>query len=208
MDVISVSENLNDLLVQNNINSIFLPAYVPPNKVNFVPMEGDGRIDFLFSMWKFNERNANGTYNISLVFEFLKKNKHAFRMLFLIGDEVDSDKLYLNNLLKEYGIEDSVIVIYGKNLVDYVQNCRFLLRTNRIDGYGVSLQEAMDLGVPAVATSVCTRPIGTVLFENEDLDDMTQKINYVINQNTEALLCHKEELTDHLKLLKIYRDKL
>ncbi|WP_410006576.1 glycosyltransferase family 4 protein [Aequorivita nionensis] len=208
MDIISVSENLNDLLVKNEINSIFLPAYVPPSNVNFVPLEGDGRIDFLFSMWKFNEHNANGTYNTPLIFEFLSKNKHTYRMLFLIGDELESDRSYLNKLLEEYDIVDSVIVLYGKNLVDYVQNCRFLLRTNRIDGYGVSLQEAMDLGVPALATSVCTRPKGTVLFKNDDLEDMKQKINYVISQKPKDLLRHKEELTDHLKLLKIYKNNL
>ncbi len=208
MRVVSVSENLNEFLLERKINTIFLPAYVPPKKISFIALKKDSRIHFVFSMWKFNKNTANGSYNVPLAFSFLKRNKDNFKMIFMIGDEKGSDVQYLNELLTKYEIKGSVLVLYGKNLVDYVQNGSFLLRTNSADGYGISLQEAMDLGVPAIATDVCSRPKGTILFRDNDIEDLTNKIDYIIHANKEELLKSKEKLTYHLKLIEIYKSNL
>lgn len=206
--VISVSKNLNDLLVKENINSIFLPAYVPPTDVSFTPVQKDGRIYFLFSVWKLTKRLSEEIYNVPLAFQFLSKNRDTYKMLFLIGNKEISDLKYLNGLIRKYGIEEDVEVLFGKNLVNYIQNCSFLLKTNFVDGYGVALQEAMDLGVPAIATDVCVRPKGTILFKDNALEDLQRKVSYCLNTPLDEILSKKENLRDHLKLINIYKSKL
>ncbi len=202
---ISVSENIYTLLKDEKSDILFLPAYVPPVSVNFKKTEKDGRFNFLFSVWRLTENEAKNVYNVPLAFEFLKNNKEKFKMIFMIGSKESSDLNYLERLVSDFELENDIEIIFNENIVDYVQNCSFLLRTNIADAYGISLQEAMDLGVPAIGSDVCLRPKGTVLFENNNLNDLTSKINHVVTTNKSELLKDKEILNYHLQLIDLYK---
>ncbi len=206
--IISVSENIYELLKKENVDVVFLPAYVPPTSINFKKIECKNRDYFLFSVWRLTKNEAENVYNVPLAFNFLRKNRERFQMLFMIGSKESSDLNYLENLLKEYAVQENVLVVFNENIIDYVGNCSFLLRTNLQDAYGISLQEAMDLGVPAIGSNVCLRPKGTVLFENNNLKDLEEKVNYVIDSDKNDLLKEKEDLTYHLQLIDLYRQYL
>lgn len=208
LKVISVSNDINELLVSKNINSVFLPAYVPPSNVQTVSVKKDERKLFIFSVWKMDAKLSENIYNIPLAFEFLKRNKKEYSMLLLIGNKNISDTTYLNGLISKYDLLDSVLVLYDKNLVDYIKNCDFLLKTNKIDGYGIALQEAMDLGIPAIASDVCLRPMGTVLFKDNNIEDLSQKISETMEKPKNSFLSEKEDLQYHLELIKIYKNLL
>jgi len=141
---------------------------------------------------------------VPLVFEFLKANKNDFTMLFMIGSKSGSDLEYLDILVNDYNVLDNIIILFDENLVEYVHNCKFLIRPNLSDGYGVSIQEALDLGVPAIASNVCERPKGTILFKNDDLADLTDKINYTLQTPTHYIINKKENLIYHQKLIDKY----
>ena len=66
----------------------------------------------------------------------------------------------------------------------------------------------MDMGVPAIASNVCERPKGTILFENDNLEDFSKKVSYVLNSAKKILLKDKEELVYHEKLIGLYLSKL
>ena len=53
-----------------------------------------------------------------------------------------------------------------------VERSSLLVRPTNTDSYGVSVAEALDLGVPALASDVCRRAPGTVLFRNRDDDHL------------------------------------
>lgn len=205
--LISVSKNLSNLLKEEGINARFLPAYVPPNQVNKVVLNHSKKI-FLFSVWKFNEKLANEIYNVKIAFQFLKNNNNKYQMLFMIGNKSSSDEQYLKKMIKTYQIEEHIIVMYDKNLTDYLNNCEFLLRPNLSDGYGVSIQEALDLGVPAIASDVCERPSGTILFKNNDYEDLLLKINILENTPRNLILSKKKSLSYHYQLINIYKELL
>lgn len=203
LSLISVSKNLNEFLLKNGVNSKFLPAYIPPQGTFNKAVNCDKDL-FLFSVWKFNKKLADEIYNVPLAFEFLSKHKSEFSMLFMIGNKKDSDLVYLDELISEYNIGENIILVFDENLIDYVHNCIFLLRANISDGYGVSIQEAMDLGVPAIASDVCERPKGAILFKSNDLKDLTEKVAYVRRNSNEELLLGSQNLTYHLELLNLY----
>jgi glycosyltransferase involved in cell wall biosynthesis len=204
LQLISVSKKLNDFLESKKIPSFHLPAYVPPSNVDCKEVEDSNEL-FLFSVWKLNRKLAEEIYNVPLAFEFLRKNKENLTMLFMVGNKLGSNLDYLEEIMSKYGVKDNLKVVFDENLVDYVHNCRFLLRPNKSDGYGVSLQEALDLGIPAIASDVCVRPKGTLLFENDNLKDMTNKINQVLNSQKENFLKEKEDLKYHTELIQLYK---
>lgn len=51
-----------------------------------------------------------------------------------------------------------------------------LVRATASDSFGISVAEALDLGIPAVASDVCARPPGTVLFHNRDSIDLVRQV--------------------------------
>jgi len=207
LKLISVSQNLNSFFNERGIKSVFLPAYVPPNSVEEIKIKSSKKM-ILFSTWKFNEKLANEIYNAPLAFEYLSRNKNIYKMLFMVGNRSGSDEKYLQKLISKYGIDKNIIIIYNENLVNYLNNCVLLLRPNLSDGYGVSLQEAMDLGIPAVASNVCERPKGTILFKNNDIEDLSLKIESIKNIPSKNILQEKENLDYHLQLIEIYKTSI
>lgn len=205
---ISVSENIYNLLKKENLDVLFLPAYVPPTSVHLKETLPDSRNKFLFSVWRLTETEAKNVYNVPLAFEFLRQNKSQFKMIFMIGSKSASDLNYLKKLISDYDLSEDIEIVFDQNIVDYIQNCKFILRTNIADAYGISLQEAMDLGVPAIGSNVCLRPEGTVLFENNDLMDLTRKINEVVSKDKIEFLKNKKELNYHLDLINLYKGYL
>ena len=206
VELISVSQKLSEFLNQHGIRNTFLPAYVPPVAIGSSSLsKKDGKEYFLYSIWKLDREIAGSIYNIDLAFRLLSKIKDRYHMLFLVGTERESDKNYLNELLNKYGVADNVTVFFEHPLIDYLNNCKFLLRTNNVDGYGVSLQEALDLKVPAIASDVCTRPRGTILFKKDDLDDLLQKVINIKSYWDEASI---EVPNFHIRLIEMYKKHL
>lgn len=207
LNLISVSKNLKNYFDEKGIKSLFLPAYVPPIYVKEIKVNHSKKL-ILFSVWKFNEKLANEIYNVPLAFEYLSQNKHKYKMLLMIGSKSDSDEKYLHETISNYQIEKDVIIIFNQNLVDYLNNCEFLIRPNLSDGYGVSIQEALDLGIPAIASDVCERPKGTLVFKNNDLEDLSSKIEHVEITPVKNILQKKENLNYHFQLIEIYKETI
>jgi len=205
LKLISVSSNLTHFLNSNNIEAKFLPAYVPPTLPKRKAIIKDQRIHFLYSIWKVEKELAEKIYNIELAFQFLKREKNRFKMVFMVGNKEKSDLPYLNKLIEKYALQNDIMLIFNENLVDYVQNCDFLLRTNTIDGYGVSLQEAMDLNIPVIASNTCERPEGTITFKNNDLEDLSSKIKFVVNVDKNEILKNRKKPDFHFKLIQLYK---
>ncbi|NPV90433.1 MAG: glycosyltransferase family 4 protein [Firmicutes bacterium] len=55
------------------------------------------------------------------------------------------------------------------------------IRPTRTDSYGISVAEAITLGVPAIASDVCRRPEGTVTFRCGDIEDLYSKVTGVLD---------------------------
>jgi len=111
--------------------------------------------------------------------------------------------------------EDYVRLIQERNLVDKIlltgnlPRDEFLavlargalyLRTPIGDGVAASVLEALFLGIPVVAVDNGTRPPSCVVYRDGDLEDMINKVEYVI-QNRESISSdiHKPEEMDTLE---------
>lgn len=205
-EVITVSKELYDFFLKNNIKCSYLPAYVPPKPSRKIELKKDNTtIYFAFSIWKCTQELSEDIYDLPLALSFLKLNKSNFKMLLFIGTQEDSDIKYLNTLINKYHLKNHVVILFEKQVVEYVHNCKFLLKTNKKDGYGIALQEAMDLGVPAIATNVCKRPKGTILYNKNDLNGLQKAVEFVLNTPKQEILKEKENLEYHKELILKYK---
>ena len=205
--VITVSKKVSEYLEKNKIKNEYIPAHVPAMEINPFKIDKNilkNRHVILFSSSRIDKHSILNIYNFPIVFDFIAKHRDRFHLLLLIGEKETRGE-YLNTLIAKYKIEDNITILYEKQLVDYINNAFVLLRPNQEDGYGISIQESMETGVPAIASDVCKRPEGTILFKNNDFEDMERKIFYVLNTSKADILKTKQETTYHLQLLNLYK---
>lgn len=205
LELFVVSDKLYDFLNDSSVRCKYLPAYVPPEVTEFIHLHSNRPL-FLYSVFRATKENISSTYGFDIALDMLVRFKKEFNMLFLIGDKARSDIEVLERMLKEKEVEENVIIVYNSELVSYVKNCSFILRPNRKDGYGISLQEALDMSVLAVASSVCKRPEGTLTYGSfDELVEIVKKILTLNDEEKFEILSRRQRLEYHIQLIKIYK---
>jgi glycosyltransferase involved in cell wall biosynthesis len=160
-------------------------------------------------------------YGIDLLIELvnrLKKSGKQIKLIFaLLGKESQNEKerkyyddlkirislLKLNKDILIYEVEDT-------EFYPILKESNLFIRPTNTDGYGVSIAEAIHYNVPSIASDVCVRPEGTLLFKCRDIDDLYEKTIDVIDNYD----CYKQSLTlvkiqdNGEGLLRIYEEIL
>jgi glycosyltransferase involved in cell wall biosynthesis len=125
---------------------------------------------------------------------------------------------YLDRLrlrLADAGLEDRVLFAFGLPLVPAFQHDVVVIRPTRTEGDAVSVREALQAGVPVVASDVVERPAGAVTFPAEDVEALCAAVTRVLDHSSEL---SKKELRDEGNtpssssfvdgILTIYRQQL
>lgn len=93
------------------------------------------------------------------------------------GEQLEEAK----DRIKEAGLEDQILLLgdveHDKCLA-IMSLCDVFLRPTLADGDALSVREALSLGIPAVASRVGTRPVGTILFPVGDVEGMLAAIKF------------------------------
>jgi glycogen synthase len=89
-----------------------------------------------------------------------------------------------------------------------MQRLDLFVRPTYFDGDSLSVREALALGIPVVASNTGLRPKGVVLFEPGKIDDLDEKLNYVLHHREEVMAIQRNELETRGGMdlmLQIYR---
>lgn len=114
----------------------------------------------------------------------LKEEYPQIGLLFALADVGDRDYFErTQNLLQERGLVDNFYFMTGqRELWPLFKKADLMVRPTCIDGFGISVAEALDLGCAAVASDVCERAAGTTLFAARDGEDFLAKCRMLLNQ--------------------------
>ena len=103
-------------------------------------------------------------------------------MLAQIGDAAYLEQL--KQQIRTYNLNDHIFIVHGqKELWPLFQHVQLFVRPTLSDSFGISVAEALLFGVPVVASDVCKRPEGTVVYA-------TGNITHFINAVKSALHIH------------------
>lgn len=208
LELIVVSDKVYKFLNKNKIKSNYLPAYVPPKISCRSSLETKY---ILFAVYKATRQNLIDIYGFDMVMKLVKKISHKYKMLFLVGNKSESDLEFLEATIEEYQNVENIELIFNQRITDFLPKVDCLVRPNRRDGYGVSLQEALEFGVIPLASDVCRRPKGTLTFKNDSFDDFYNKFQVIDKMTLDEknrILSNKEDLNYHLQLIEIYKSHL
>ncbi|WP_439114131.1 glycosyltransferase [Hydrogenophaga sp.] len=205
--IISASKRVNEYLIHKGVvKTKWLPAYVPPTLSK--PIEQDANSIntglIFFNAWRISCSKDFDLYGCDLLFQ-LAKDRPTLKFKIFIGDI--GSKSYIDHILvSEY--VPNVEFVFGESLVDQLPSAKLFIRPSRQDAYGISLQEALDLDVPAIASDVCSRPQGTILFKTGKYSDFLEKIDFALSSPREALLSGRNRVNYHIELVDLYRSIL
>jgi len=204
-----------------------IPAYITPveNENDFKHIPQD--------IWDFIESSkflisANGCvrlynnedlYGFDMLIELIRKLKDkgysVSLLIALLGSDMEnnSEKLYYQGLkdkIREYNILNNIMIFEVNDTEFYpiLKKSKLFVRPTNTDGYGVSIAEALYYKIPAIASDVCSRPEGTLIFKSRNIDDLYIKTKDVI----ENYNLHKEktkdlnEINNAEKLFDVYKE--
>ena len=85
--------------------------------------------------------------------------------------------------IEELGVKNNFYFLTGqRELWPLFKKVNLMVRPTSSDGFGISISEALFFSCPAIASNVCERPTGTIIFENRNLNDLTEKCITILKQ--------------------------
>ncbi|MBD3232561.1 MAG: glycosyltransferase [candidate division Zixibacteria bacterium] len=131
--------------------------------------------------------NGRDLYGLDMCVELAYRLKPGFPhigVIFALADIGDREYFdMIKGRIKDLGIEDNFFFLTEqKELWPLFKHADLFVRPTCNDGYGISIDEALHFGCPAVASDVCRRAEGTVLFKNRDMNDFMQKCNGILKR--------------------------
>jgi glycosyltransferase involved in cell wall biosynthesis len=125
---------------------------------------------------------------------------------------------YLDRLrlrLADAGLEDRALFAFGLPLVPAFQHDVVVVRPTRTEGDAVSVREALQAGVPVVASDVAERPAAAVTFPSDDVDALCVALTQVLDRSSREVVEKADGGGDPLPsnsfldgILSIYREQL
>lgn len=177
----------------------FIPSYLNP-------IEDENDSDNIpDSVWNFINNSeflisANGwitfyknedSYGIDMLIELMRKLKHeqynVSLLIALLGTDMQNqnERSYYHGLKSKiinYKLENNILIFEVKNTEFYpvLKKSKLFIRPTNTDGYGVSIAEALYYRVISIASDVCRRPEGTIIFKSRQINDLYIKTVEVI----------------------------
>ncbi len=102
--------------------------------------------------------------------------------LMILGSDMQSEPI--RRLIHELNLDEHVLIAGDQDhdaFLTILSRSKLYLRTPVKDGVSSSVLEALALGIPVVASENGTRPASVLTYENQNLDDMVQKLKYVLD---------------------------
>ena len=208
-NIVVVNPKIKSLLISHGIkpdNVECITPFVPPTIINEdiaqIPQKIWGFIDTHKPIVSANASKIvfydnYDLYGIDMCIDlcgYLKKDYPQIGFIFFLPDIGDYE--YFNKMkekINEKRLDDNFLFQTKPcQMYPVIMKSDIFVRPTNTDGYGISVAEAIYFKVPSVASNVCQRPEGTILFKNRDISDFTAKVNDVLS-NYEF---HKNRIED------------
>lgn len=188
--IFSISSAVKQMLIDNyGINSVVVPNGIITKHFtmsNFLIPHTPFRI-VMVSRLEHEEKGQD------LLIEAAARLKGSITIDFIgVGPSMEYLKELTHNLCA-----DNYIHFLGKQTQDYIAshlaNYDMFIQPSRWEGFGLTVAEAMSARVPVLVSSdqgpaevTCGNKYGWI-FKNGDVNDLTNKISYIINHYNEAI---------------------
>lgn len=199
--IIVVSETVSEKFKLWGVKHVhWIPAYIPPKGMISKNLQGSGIFKVIYNASTLKNKEARETYSVDIMIDLAKMNP-KFDFHFFIGEE-ESDAL--KNISAEIDCFQNTYIYFNEDMIDYMPDADVFIRPNRVDAFGISVQESLDLGVPAIASDVCTRSKGAIIFPSGDLGKLNVILHSTLNQDRSQSLEGYQPTTYADEMIEMY----
>jgi len=190
----SYGDNSITIPLKVNIESAFLPpilseekaicATYPPALFTFLATH---KLIIVVNAFQLTLWQGRDLYGIEQAIEMIKNIKESYSTigLIIVLGSVGDEQYYqlLMERIETYVLHDAIFIMCGqKELWPLLKYAMVFIRPTLSDGYSVSIEEALYLGTLVVASDVCKRPVGTVLYKVGDMVDLSKKVKDIVQK--------------------------
>jgi len=211
---ILVNQNIKSQMERNipGISSIsVIPAYLPANQENsslnpeiekFIKSKSK-----IISIYAHSVRKINGKdlYGIDLALKAIAAVKGKFPEIGLIismpsHTGIDDIQIYMH-LIDEFQLHSNILFFLEPltSASNLWKRSDIVLRPTLSDGDSLVIREALSQGTYVIASDVVQRPEGVILFRNEDIEDLSEKILEILSKSTKL---HVKQNISNYELIK------
>lgn len=193
-----------------------IPAYIPIESASNIPLS-DSIKDYIdahekiivFYGHSFMNHNGVDIYGfetaINMYANIIEKQGDKIGLIYIIAETQDSVSIeYLKRKAAKINVKSKIFWKEGaiENMQQLWKVTDVYVRPTYTDGDSVAVRETLDMGVRVVASNVCWRPEGVILYHYGDIDDFILKVD-------EALQMGKGEIrfnsSFYEEMLDIYK---
>lgn len=191
--LVALSEQFDDLFVVSDvqIDQLALSGHSLRNTIKIFPVLSNTGIVIspkpfpkvsvqpLFIACGHETRIYNFEFAVNLLAEFTNASVH----LYLYGSPCDPG--YLDELFC-LAKNKNLFVFRDqpkKQFLTALQSASVFIRANYVDSFGVSVFDAVSLGVPTVASDVCQRAAGSACFSSGNYTDFLSKVKVCLSNS-------------------------
>lgn len=180
---------------------IIIPSYIPiqrfPQEVtqqikDFV-VSARSQVDYLV----ISSGYLTEIYGFDLILNAIKQlNEFRIGVIFLFYTYEDSTySLEIKQAIESFEHVWTFRDISSDDFFYLIGNSHLFIRANRKDTYGMVIGDSLALGTPVIASDVCPRHPGTILFESNNVMNLAQKIK--------DTLLNLEEIKKQISTIKV-----
>lgn len=182
-------KKLAEQIIKDKTKIKILPNFIPLQNVpspNEEIIRFRKKHEFVLSSnaWKICFYNGEDLYGIDLLIELTKRLRLKYDVVFLFLLPDIGEMAYFNKLNKQIqnaGIKKHFIFITKPVSGPGIWKISDLvIRATNTDVTSLSVQEALSLNTPVIASNCVERPEHTILFESRNSDDLFEKTKYVL----------------------------
>lgn len=131
--------------------------------------------------------HVDRAYNYEFVINYLNQRPDVAAMFFVYGTSMDLT--YLDEVKALLKNPDQLIVYYHRDeqtFLSALAKSSAFVRPNYVDSWGISVADACEMGLPAIASNVCERHIDANLFEDGNFDDFSRVLDDALQPQEET----------------------
>jgi len=158
-----------------------------------------------------NHYNNQDLYGLDLCIELQAQMRRKYDCCFVYVLTKITDEDYFGQMrqkIEDLDLKESFLLVTESiDFLALVLRSSVCVRPTNTDSWALTISEALCLGCPVIASDVCIRQEGSVLFRNRNQQDLNEKVDMVLSD----LPAYREKLKDicvedeHEKIFDVYR---
>lgn len=186
----------NNILIKSNV-SVESP-FLKPNEEEYeiiFDKYPQGLKDFInakSNLILINGSSARLWQNVDLygfdmalnMFEDLQKKYINCGLIVVIAEIGDTNYFRLLTEKIKYNKDIYLLFNCSHEIWPLMKKVDVFIRPTANDAYGISIEEALIMNIPAIASNVCKRPLGTILFESRNQIELNRAVENTFNSSS------------------------